>query len=279
MDQTPPQRSPRAALCGAALIGLCWCLAVAPAAPPAGSDWADWRVAGPFVCRADFSLAGYESLLGDLAQLQADLARYLDLASPKESIEIYLFRDEPTYRAYLKHYLPSIPYRRALYLKQGGPGIVLAYRSRQLATDLRHECTHALLHAALPMVPLWLDEGLAEYFEVAPAERAYGNPHLSQTRWNARLGIRPSLGKLEKKNAIEQMKGTDYRNAWAWVHFMLHGPAEAHNQLTAFLNDIASGVPPGYLSRRLQRRVPRLEKQFLAHFRGWKPPVKVANVR
>ena len=36
---------------------------------------------------------------------------------------------------------------------------------RQFEADLRHECTHALLHAALPYVPLWLDEGLASLYE------------------------------------------------------------------------------------------------------------------
>ena len=51
-------------------------------------------------------------------------------------------------------------------MKGRGPGKVFAYKSKALPVDVRHEGTHGLLHAALPMVPLWLDEGLAEYFEV-----------------------------------------------------------------------------------------------------------------
>ena len=33
--------------------------------------------------------------------------------------------------------------------------------------------------AALPFVPLWLDEGFAEYFETPAADRASGSPYLA----------------------------------------------------------------------------------------------------
>ena len=232
-------------------------------------EWADVRAAGPFVCRADFSLQGYESLLDDLAGLQDDLVRVLGIAPAEERIELYLFRGESDYRRYLETLFSGVPYRRALYIKRGGPGVVLAYCSKELAVDLRHECTHALLHAALPMVPLWLDEGLAELFEVAPSRRPYGSPHLSKVRWNARFGLKTPISKLEKKASVAGMRGVDYRDSWAWVHFMLYGSAEGHAELVLFLRDIADGVPPGSLQDRLVRRIPELDREYLAHFRGW----------
>ena len=131
-----------------------------------GADWTDTRKAGPFTCRADFSLAAHDGLLGDLAQLQTDLTRSLGIAPAGEQIEVYLFHDQATYARYLGRYLPGVPYRRALYVKGNAPGRVFAYKGEQFEMDLRHECTHALLHAALPQVPLWLDEGLAVYFQL-----------------------------------------------------------------------------------------------------------------
>lgn len=235
----------------------------------AAGAWADQRVAGPFVCRADFSLAGLENLLGDLAQLQQDLVQRLDVPPADEWIEIYLFHNQGTYRSYLKRHFPDLPYRRALYVKRSGPGIVMAYYSSDLAVDLRHECTHALLHAVLPMVPLWLDEGLAEYHEVAPSERASGNQYLSGIRWKARLGLAPNLDKLEDKGSVEQMGSAEYRDAWAWVHFMLNGPPEANDELQRFLADIQAHTPPGLLSERLERRLPGVRQRFVSHFRGW----------
>jgi len=148
--------------------------------------------------------------------------------------------------------------------------MVFTYRSSELAVDMRHECTHALLHASLPMVPLWLDEGLAEYFEVPPAERAFDNPHLSAVRWSVRLGIVSNPRDLENKDSLDEMGGSEYRNAWAWTHFMLHGPPEAHDELIRFISDIQAQTPPGLLSRRLEQRLPDLERRFSAHFRNWK---------
>ena len=238
----------------------------------AAGEWADVRVAGPFVCRAEFSLQGSEVILDELAQLQEDLVRVLGVSPAQEYVEIYLFQSESSYRRYLKAFFSEVPYRRALYIKRGGPGVVLAFNSRELATDLRHECTHALLHAVLPMVPLWLDEGLAEFFEVSPSDRAYRNPHLGKVRWNARFGVKAAVGKLENKGEVASMHAADYRDAWAWVHFMLYGSRDGHEELVRYLRDIANGVPPGSLGERLAGRVSGLDQAYLSHFRGWVPP-------
>lgn len=236
----------------------------------AAQGWTDTRVSGPFVCRAEFPLAGIEDLLKELAQLQTDLAWCLAVPLATEPIDLYFFRDEQTYRLHLQQHLPNVPYRRALYVNIGGRGMVLAYRSRQFEVDVRHECTHALLHAVLPEVPLWLDEGLAEFFELPPAKRAYDNPYLGNIRWSVRLGKVPQLENLEKKRDLSAMRRTEYRDAWAWVHFMLFGSREAHAELVAFLKDIRTGLPPGLLSGRLQQRLPQPQRHLAAHFKRWK---------
>lgn len=236
----------------------------------AAAGWADTRVAGPFVCRADFPLAGCDGLLADLAQLQRDVVRHLGIPPARQPIELYLFNDKATYTRYIKRHFPNVPYRRALYVKREGPGMVFAYRSRQFEADVRHECTHALLHAVLPVVPLWLDEGLAEYFEVPARHRALDNPHLGNLRWNLGFGVVPRLESLEEKGNLSEMGQSEYRYSWAWVHFMLHGPSEAHDELVRFLGDIRSNVPSGVLSQRLQRRLPETQRRLAAHFKSWR---------
>jgi hypothetical protein len=163
-----------------------------------------------------------------------------------------------------------VPLRRALFVKGSGPGRVFVYRHDDLPIDVRHEGTHALLHASLPMVPLWLDEGLAEYFEVPPEERAYDNQHLGALRWDLRLGNLPRINVLEAKGNLADMSATDYRHAWAWVHFMIHGPKEARDELIGFLGDIRMSTPPGKLSERLARRLPNPEKLLVQHFKAWR---------
>jgi hypothetical protein len=154
-------------------------------------------------------------------------------------------------------------------VKSQGPGMVLAYWSRDFEVDLRHECTHALLHASMPVVPLWLDEGLAQYFELPRSQRADGHPNLVGIQWSLREGPVPTMETLEKKTNLPEMGRREYRDAWAWVHFMLHGPPVARETLTGYLRDLQDGAAPSLLSVRLQKRLPQPERQFAEHFLSW----------
>ena len=234
------------------------------------SEWADFATLGPIECRADFSLAPYRPLFDELVALQRELIRTLAIETARQPVELYLFRNQASHRSFLAASFPRVPYRRALFVKTGDVGRVFAYQHSELAIDVRHECTHALLHASLPMVPLWLDEGLAEYFELPAADRAFNNPHLTSLRWNMRLGTVPPLHELETKADLAEMGGFEYRFAWAWAHFFLHGPVAAHTALVQFLADIHRGNPPGLLSSRLAHAVPDIDRRFVQHFKHWR---------
>lgn len=254
----------------ACLIGSWLLLASSLTANAQG--WLDQRASGPVVCRANFPLDGYEGLFRDLAGVQNDLVQLLAVPPAEEPIELYLFQDKRSFTNHMQKRYPKVPLRRALFVKGYGPGRVFVYRHDELPIDVRHEGTHALLHASLPMVPLWLDEGLAEYFEVPPAERAYDNPHLGALRWDLRFGRVPHLAALEAKGDLAEMTAADYRHAWAWVHFMLHGPKVAHDELVRFLGDIRMNLPPGKLSERLAHQIPQPEKLLVQHFKAWHRP-------
>jgi hypothetical protein len=261
------------------------------------ADWPDTETAGSFVCRADFPLREVEPLINELSQLQSDLVHALGVAPARETIQVYLFHDRQAYERYLKQYFPSVPFRRAVYIKDKGQGRVFAFRSPQFDIDLRHECTHALLHASLKNIPLWLDEGLAGYFELPAAQRAFGNPHLNSIRWNVLLGIVPSIENLENCTDISKMGKAEYCNSWAWVCFMLNGPPEARDELINYLHELqneygtkgdspifadhAFGTvpakigtvpesPPDLLSNRLKHRLPDLHQSFIMFFKTWK---------
>ena len=233
------------------------------------AKWPDERRIGPFICHADFNLNTCAGPLNELVELQRDVAQALELPHNVEPVHLFLFGTEQTYRDYIHEFFPNVPYRRALFIKERGPGMVFAFASKELDVDLRHESTHAILHAALPMVPLWLDEGLAEYFEVPAADRVYGNPHLPKLKWGMLLHNTVPLKRLESTGRIEDMGISQYRSSWAWVHFMLHGPPEAREELAHYLGDTANRTPPGLLSDRLAQRIPDLETKFSAHFSQW----------
>ena len=243
-----------------------WCLIGWSAG---AAEWVEERSAGDFQIRANFPLGAYPQLIPQLTRLERDLTALLQVESNNEVVHLLLFSDEQAYLRYMDYYFHGAPARRALFIKGSRPGWVFAYVSKQFEVDVRHKSTHALLHSRLPLVPLWLDEGLAEYFEVPAEGRENDNPHYSPTKWAARFHRVPDLRKLEELRDVREMGDTEYRAAWAWVHFMLHGPDEARGVLIAYLQDIRNNVPPGLLSDRLEAAIPDLEKAYLRHFRQW----------
>lgn len=235
------------------------------------AQWPDEYQVGQFLCHADFPLAAYRRLLDSLPALERDLIQRLALQPSRDPIHVSLFRSKKVYQDYLREHFPDAPARKALFIKDRGWCMVYAFAGDDFEVDLRHECTHALLNAMLPVTPLWLDEGLAEYFEVASEERADGNPHGKYVKLNAYLWQTPRLEDLEQLRDLSQMTRTRYRHAWAWVHFLLHGPPEAREELQRFLADIQALTPPGLLSRRLRQRLPDLDARFAEHCRTWEP--------
>ena len=142
---------------------------------------------------------------------------------------------------------PQVPYRSALFVIESGKPGVYTYDKGDLDIDLRHECTHALLHASLPVVPLWLDEGIAKYFEVPADQRAFDHPYFEDLKWkwSLRLGMVRSIESLEQRDNLSDMDATDYRYAWAWVHFMMHGPEAAHQVLVHNIACYQQSIRPG----------------------------------
>jgi hypothetical protein len=235
---------------------------------PAAETWPSEQNAGLFACHADFPLEPHAALLAELSLLARDLETLLETPTPKETVHLFLFEKKATYQAYLKQYFPRVPYRRALYIKGRGPGMVFAYQGLDFEIDVRHEGTHAVLHASLTNVPLWLDEGLAEYFEVPREQRRDGHPHQRAVEALIKGDGLPRLADLEAISDLTSMGRDEYRNSWAWVHFMLHGPPQARQELTAFLREVQGNEEAEPLSRRLARHLPNVDRRLRQHFQS-----------
>lgn len=259
----PPLRSWHvlcAALWQSALLGM-------PASAPA--EWIDERTVDVFEVRSEFSLGDDRgrALLEELPRLRRDVESLLGVAADAQPIEVNLFSTRRSYQKFLTVRVPDAVSRVALYVQGTDRGRVYVYRHRSYEIDVRHECTHALLHNAFPYVPMWLDEGLAEYFEVPAGRRASGHPHFGSVRRAMLLRWSPSLIELEMLENLNQMKAGDYRDSWAWVHFMIHGPDEARQALSNYLYDVRMGNPAGLLSERLAAEVPDTSRRLTRHFR------------
>lgn len=231
------------------------------------ADWVDEQTVGIYVFHAEFPLRDVEDLVTELGELQKDIESTLELKCKDRPIEIFLFRSRFSYSSYIRTNVPEGAGRQAVYVAGNDGGRVYAFRHRDLGTDLRHETTHALLHNALPYVPLWLDEGLAEYFEEPAKLRVDGSSHRRSLEWALRFGGVPALAQLEAHRKLADFGAREYRDSWGWVHFLLHGPPEAHAALAEFLVTIPTGREPTPISIGLRRRLPDVEARFRAHFR------------
>ena len=122
---------------------------------------------GGFILFSNFPLKDDPPAVPCLQALERDLAQHLEFRprDDEDPVEIYVLDDRNSFIHFLKFYYPELPPRRAFFLAQGNQRVVYTYASPRLEEDLRHEATHALLRGAYGDLPLWLDEGLAEYFE------------------------------------------------------------------------------------------------------------------
>lgn len=188
-----------------------------------------------------------------------------DLAA-RERIQIMLFRDQHSYLDYLSSRIPQARHRKAIYYRNGDVHQIYAWNSRSLLTDLRHEMTHAILHQHLPYVPLWLDEGLAEYLEESPLDRESSRRSVS-ARWKARTGWKPSLASLEAIRSADSMSADDYRDSWAWTCFLINESDESLQLLRNFVDAIHRGEAPGSFSRFAEAESPGLINRSNSYFR------------
>jgi hypothetical protein len=219
---------------------------------------------------ADVDLPRDQPLLKELEGLQEQVCKELQLPLSNTIIYVYLFADRPQYEQYMQAHFKNLPSRRAFFVarsdeRRGDELMVYTYWGDRIGEDLRHELTHAHLHSVLKHVPMWLDEGLAEYFEVPPSWNGLNYRHLSAMRSQPGVPWNPNLNRLERLTQVREMTPTDYREAWAWVHFMLRGNPQAKTILLGYLQQLRSTKDPGPLEPLLTSAFPSPEAAVKTH--------------
>lgn len=212
---------------------------------------------------SDFKLAKDHPLIQDLITLRGQVAESLRLTFDAQQVTVYLFSDQVSYRKYLDATYPGLPDRRAYFVGTPKELAVYTFWGDRIQEDLRHEYTHGLLHSALKTVPLWLDEGLAEYFEV-PGD----TPGTLNGEYATRLpkalanGWKPDVSRLERIEEFSQMQRFDYQESWAWMHFLMHSSPDSREVLLGYLEELKTNPKPGLLSVRLKQEYPEYQARF-----------------
>jgi len=193
------------------------------------------------------------SLIAELTELQQRVGSTLQLPPQRDRVVVYLFSNRDAYRRYMEKTWPDLPDRRAYFIGTNRELAVYSWWGPQLEEDLRHEMTHGLLHASLKTVPLWLDEGLAEYFEVL-GENGIAHPeHAATIRRLLDANWSPSLERLESIHDFDRLTQQDYAESWAWVHYLLNADVAGRDALLSYLATLRNTEGPGRLADSLPR--------------------------
>lgn len=185
-------------------------------------------------------------------------------AAEGEPARVFLFargRDAaPYFDLILGYRTPGVFLR-----EPGGNGTMLIDGTRTFAgRTVFHELVHDLLANRGTRLPLWLEEGIAEYFstaEVSEDRVRFGKPiddHFALLRSRPLMPI----DALFAADASSPMAGTGYfyAEAWSVVDSMMRMDRTA---FYAFLNDVANGAPSADAFRARFRAAPATAEQIL----------------
>jgi len=220
------------------------------------------------VIRSDVPLPARHRLFEELAAQRADLCRRLAMPTSDEPILVYLFESAERFNGYIRLNYPDFPDRRAFFIKTDSQLLVLAQWGDRMGDDLRHEITHGYLHAVTPNVPLWIDEGIAKYYEVPRGQRGLNRPLLDRllTRIE-REHWKPDLRRLEQFPADYNMTQDDYAEAWAWTHLLMESRPEYLNMLRGYFADLRRDGAAAPISGRLTTLWVQPETDLIEHVR------------
>jgi hypothetical protein len=115
-----------------------------------------------------------------------------------------------------------------------------------------HEYAHLIVSNIMPNPPVWLNEGLAEFystFKLLDGKRAQiglaVGEHLIALKTNGRVPL-PELLKVDQRSPLynEAARASIfYAEAWALTHMILNGEPSRVTELATYLRSVADGTP------------------------------------
>ena len=236
-----------------------WAGAAAPSST-AGKQWLQFHYTE--------APRGFEKILAELKKLPLRLSEAYGSPAIVRAVNVLIFADRQQYFSHLEKTLPTAPRRNSLFIVRSGRPTILAVQGETLLQDLTHEAVHSLNHLTFrnTSMPLWMDEGLAEWAEdsVEQQSRVHGKA-LRQLLGEQRILLPEpiSLAALEKIKSTTRADAVDYAASWAWCRFLLSRKAGCRGVWNRYLQDIRGGQQAGRLSHRLALSVPDYEQRFL----------------
>jgi hypothetical protein len=188
---------------------------------------------GPYVIYTSQKLEANAPVVRQLQSLEAQVNETLGVrVDPGTNpVEVYILDDRKSFDHFLTFYYPELPHRRAFFLANGSQRVVYTFFGDRLEEDIR---------------------------------KGINAEHLGRLPEDLQKGWIPDLPRLESLRAVKQMTPRDYRESWAWVHYLLNTGKAEKTALLSYLADIKITPDARTISARLDKPAP---EPLLAHLK------------
>jgi tetratricopeptide (TPR) repeat protein len=117
--------------------------------------------------------------------------------------------------------------------------------------DVFHQYTHLIIANLRVPPPLWLNEGLAEYYSTFEARRGARKATIGEPLTSHLATLRSEWMKLDELRALQvdsrlyhedERRSVLYAESWALVHYFLHGTPPPRGYLEKYLSAVEAGT-------------------------------------
>jgi hypothetical protein len=201
----------------------------------------------------------------------------IEVVDPPTPLVVIMFRTVQEFQRYremppgVAAYYDQVTNRVVMYetsgLNQVAPGLAI----KQSISTIAHEGTHQILHnigvqQRLSRWPMWISEGIAEYFSPTSVERRVRWKGVAQVNdlrmFELERYLKQAAGDAAKGETVrvtvaaESLTSTGYASAWALTHYLAQ---RQKAKFLDYLNDISRTGP-------LEDRSTESEAIFVKHF-------------
>lgn len=177
------------------------------------------------------------------------------VTSPVPTV-VFVFPDDRSFEPFKPRYEGQSVNVGALYASQPHINYILLGPAHADDDDLRgvfHEFTHLVIRNTSPGIPLWLNEGLAEYYSAFRIENdgravVIGGPIESHLRVLARERWIPLPELIATDQSSAQYnersrRSMFYAESWLLVHMLLQRTPDRSSEVARYVDQTLAGVP------------------------------------
>ncbi len=217
-------------------------------------------------------------------QIRSVFRQYIVVASSHSSpvITIFAVKDERSLRALLPEYWATKGHTHPAgiffyNLGQFEAAVQLDAQGPNPYEGLYHEYYHSLTMPYFPGLPVWLAEGLADFFgnsEVTEKEASLGepNPNLIEELRESRLIPLDVLFKVDQSSPYyneQNQTSIFYAESWALTHYLMLGDNGSHKQLLlAYLQGLQQDGTPNEAVTKAFGDLNKLQKDLQRYING-----------